>query len=382
MKTAVLIFHAFRDLFIRWLPHFRKDDYAFAFLVHPRNIEDTYRKYPFFRHFPESFLLFFLRHFWPVVLSRVTGLKSLKTGKEIKGYIITIPLTAQQMLDDRKLTKRKIIQAIKLGEKLGVRITGLGALISSITKGGLDLINNINSNITTGHAYTAYIVTSNLFNLLDLFKINKNKALVAIVGAAGSIGSTSAQILARAGIKNLLLIDVERKNHFIEDLIPKLAALNKDINIKVSYKIEPVKKADFIITATNVPEAVIKAKDLKSGAIIIDDAQPSDVSPEVFERTDVLVVEGGLVHTSGINNHFNFGLKDKYDNYACFGETMLLATQEWEGHYVVNRANLELVDNIAEYANRVGFRVAEFQNFIEVISEHKLSLIKNIVKKN
>lgn len=382
MKALILIFHAFRDLFVRWLPNFYKDDYAFAFLVHPRNIEDTYRKYPFFRHFPEFFLLFFLRYFWPVVLSRVTGLKSLKTGKEVKGYIIAIPLTAQQMLDNRELAKKKIIQAIKLGEKFGVKITGLGALISSITKGGLDLINNINSNITTGHAYTAYIVALNLFNLLDLFKINKNKALVAIVGAAGSIGSTSAQILARAEIKNLLLIDVERKNHFVEDLIPKLTALNKNINIKVSYKIEPIKKADFIITATNVPEAVIKAKDLKSGAIIIDDAQPSDVSPEVFERDDVLVVEGGLVHTSGVNNHFNFGLKDKYDNYACFGETMLLAAQEWQEHYVVNRANLELVDNIAECANRVGFRIAEFQNFREVVSEHKLSLIKNIIKKN
>ena len=41
-----------------------------------------------------------------------------------------------------------------------------------------------------------------------------------------------------------------------------------------------IKEAEFIITATNAPEAVVTSEDLKSGAVIIDDAQPSDVSPE------------------------------------------------------------------------------------------------------
>ncbi|KKQ23003.1 MAG: hypothetical protein US36_C0006G0002 [Candidatus Wolfebacteria bacterium GW2011_GWC1_37_10] len=64
MKNFKLIIHAFRDLIIHWLPNFKKKEYAFAFLVHPRNIEDTFRKYPFFRHLPENFLLWFLRNFW------------------------------------------------------------------------------------------------------------------------------------------------------------------------------------------------------------------------------------------------------------------------------------------------------------------------------
>ena len=63
MKTIILIFHALRDLVVRYLPNLKKKEYAFAFLVHPRNIEDTFRKYPFFRHLPENFLLWFLRNF-------------------------------------------------------------------------------------------------------------------------------------------------------------------------------------------------------------------------------------------------------------------------------------------------------------------------------
>lgn len=380
MKTIILIIHAFRDLFIRYLPNFKKNRYAFAFLIHPRDIKDTYRKYPFFKLFPEKFLLWFLKHYWPVYLSKIEGLKSQKTGEIIFGYIIAISLTAYQMLENRELGRKKIIQAIKLAEKMGVKIIGLGALTSSITKGGLDLIDKVNIGITTGHAYTAYTVISNLFKLIKLFNFDKDKVLIAIVGAAGSIGSASAQIIARAQFNNLLLIDVERKAYFIKDLIPKLKKINKKIDIEISYQISSIKKADLIITATNTPEAIIKSGDLKSGAIIIDDAQPSDISPDVLERNDVLVIEGGLIHTPAIINNFNFSFRDKFDNYCCLGEVMALASQEWNKHYVINRANLDLVDEISLIANKLGFKPAEFQNFKEIISENKLSLIKNIIQ--
>ena len=72
----------------------------------------------------------------------------------------------------------------------------------------------------------------------------------------------------------------------MNELIPYLKNLNPNINIEVSHQISAIKKADFIITATNTPEALIKADDLKSGAVVIDDAQPSDVSPEALRRCD------------------------------------------------------------------------------------------------
>ncbi len=68
MKTLIVILHAFRDLIVRWLPNLRKGEYCFAFLVHPRDINDVYRKYPFAKFLPEKLLLLGLKHFWPVVL--------------------------------------------------------------------------------------------------------------------------------------------------------------------------------------------------------------------------------------------------------------------------------------------------------------------------
>ena len=82
--------------------------------------------------------------------------------------------------------------------------------------------------------------------------------------------------------------------------------MNPDIKIKTSSQIISIKVADFIITATNTPEAVITPEDLKSGAVVIDDAQPADVSLEVFDREDVLAIEGGLLYTPDIKNHFKF----------------------------------------------------------------------------
>ena len=382
MKIFKLFYGALRDLIIRYLPNFHKKDYSFAFLVHPRNTADIYRKYPFFKYFPDRFTDWAFRHFWPVVLSEVEGVTSIKNGKKIKGFILTVPLTAKQMLEDREFAVKRIIDTIKLAEKLGAKIVGLGALISSLTKGGLDLVDKVKPNITTGHALTVHTVTGNLFRFVDIFKLDKNKVLVAIVGATGSIGSSSLKVLARAGYDNFLLVDIERKAHFFDNLVAELKKMNPDVKIKTSSQIRSIKEADFIITATNAPEAVVTSEDLKSGAVIIDDAQPSDVSPEVFDREDVIAIEGGLIHTPNIKNHFNFSLKDKYDNFSCMGEIMVLSAHEHNQNYVIDRPSLEHIDEISSMARKMGIRLSQFQNAKEVISQEKLNRVDNIIKNN
>ena len=116
--------------------------------------------------------------YWPVTLSKITGLKSIATGKSLYGFIITIPLTARQMMENRQLALRKIIQGTKLAEKLGARLIGLGGLTSSLSKGGLDLLEKININVTTGHAYTAYNVTQTFLKLVEVLSANKSKIIL------------------------------------------------------------------------------------------------------------------------------------------------------------------------------------------------------------
>ncbi len=376
-----LCIHSVRDLLVRILPdRSDKSEYRFAFLVHPRDIRDVYRKYHFLKLFPESILLFLLRFYWPVILSQVTGLLSQKTKKELQGFILTIPLTARQMMENRSLALKKIKQSVMLAKKLGAKIIGLGGLTSSLSRGGFDLLEKkLGIAITTGHAYTAYNVTQTLLKLVKNLGMNKKDIMLAFVGAAGSVGSMSATLLARAGFSKFLLVDVEHKKHLLATLTKEIQQFNPAAEISFSHQIASIRDADFIISTTNAPEAVIQLRDLKRGAVVVDDAQPSDVSPEVLKSPEVLVVEAGIVHTPHITSHFDFNLKDKFDNFCCLAEVLVLAAHEWREHYVIQRPTLKLVDHIAAWGKEMGFRVAEFQNFNESIPKRRLAEIKRII---
>jgi predicted amino acid dehydrogenase len=379
MKTIQLIIDALSDLLIHFFPT-SKREYGFAFIVHPRDMKDVYRKYPFLRNLPERLIEKILSYYWPITVSKITGLKSLDDKKQIDGYVISIPLTAKKIMENRGLALKKTRQAIKLASKKGAKIVGLGGLTSSISKGGIDLVDNPHKiSITTGHAYTAYNVTENLRSLSGIFFREINNIQIAIVGAAGSVGSTSAKLLARDGFKKILLVDLERKKGHFTSLINDLKQINPHIEITTSHQIRDISGSDFIITATNAPEAIIRADDVKSGAIIIDDAQPSDVSPETLLRPDVLVVEAGVVSTPGIHSNFNFNLKNRDDNFCCLAEVLILAANKWGEHYVINRASLDLVDKIVGMSSGMGFKLGQFQNFNEVITSSKMKNIKNII---
>ncbi|MEI8061768.1 MAG: hypothetical protein WCG97_00520 [bacterium] len=381
-KSFRSIFQAIGDLFVLILPQRRisNKEYAYAFIVHPRDHRDFARKYPFSKFIPASILKFVLSHFWPVTLSKVTGLTSQKDGKEINGWVISVLLTAKQMLNNRKLALKHITRALILAKKKGAKIVGLGGLISSLTKGGLDLIDKVNINITTGHAYTAYNVTQNFFELAAYFGSDKDRIEVAIVGATGSVGSTSAQILARAGCMNITLVDLERKNHLFDSLKKIILEINPRVNLKVTNTVKDIYSADYIITATNAPEALITNDLVKPGAIIIDDAQPSDVAEEVLERGDVLTIEAGVVYTPNIDSHFNFGLKNKFDNFCCMAELLILSAEEWDKHYVINKATLDLVDEVSKMGRKLSFSLGQYQNRKGIIPLAKLESVRSIIQ--
>jgi len=377
------VIQAFGDLFIRVLPDIgKRDAYEFAFIVHPRSRHDVTRKYPIFRYVPDGLANLVTKYFWPVTLSRMTGLKSQIDGKEINGHLITVFITARQMDENRPLALKRIIQACNLAQKKGAKIVGLGGLTSSFSRGGLDLLDKVGISMTTGHAYTSYNVTQNVLALVSYMNLDRKKIWVGIVGAAGSVGSTTAKLLARDGFTSLLLIDVEKRSHHFSELVTEIKKLNLQATVELSHQIGDIKKCDVIVAATNAPEALIRSENLKPGAIVIDDAQPSDVHPDALERKDVLVIEAGVTHTPNLNNNFNFGLKNRQDNFCCLAEVFILAANEWDEHYVINRATLELVDEIANLGKKLNFTIGSFQNFKESISDEKLSHVKNVIAKS
>ena len=89
--------------------------------------------------------------------------------------------------------------------------------------------------MTTGHAYTSYNVTQNVFALVSYMNLDKKKIWIGIVGAAGSVGSTTAKLLVREGFANLLLIDLERRRHHFSELVEEIKKLNPKATVEMSY---------------------------------------------------------------------------------------------------------------------------------------------------
>lgn len=375
-STMKAFYRPVRDLLLQTFPiSVNQHEYRYGFLIHPRDEVDVVTKYPLFKKLPKSVIRFFTRWYWPIVVTKVTGLKNIKNGDDIEGFIISIPLITKQILNNRPLAVKRIRSAVLLAKRMGIKIIGLGALTASVTRGGEDLTDIPGVWITTGHAYTGYNVTQNLFSLEETFSINKEREIVAVVGAAGSIGSISATLIARRGYKHVTLIDVERKKDRLLETADEIKRVAPDTNITVSFKITDIKTADFIIAATNTPEALITASMLKPGAVVIDDAQPSDVARDVLDRPDVMAIEAGVVETPGIKSNFNLGLKGVHDNFCCMAEVLVLASHEWKSNFVIKKTTLDFVDKIVEWSAPLGFRIGKLQNRKELIPVEKIERV-------
>ncbi|OGZ44726.1 MAG: hypothetical protein A2756_04695 [Candidatus Ryanbacteria bacterium RIFCSPHIGHO2_01_FULL_48_27] len=382
MKFFTLILHAIRDLVLRHLPIQRRlNPPGFAFIVHPRDYADVSRKYPIFRYIPQWAGEFFLRHFWPIVLSEVKGVLSKKSGKPIQGWVITIPLTAKQMMEDRDLTVRFIHKSLILSAKLGAKLIGLGALTASFTGRGTALakvLDTYDLGLTTGAGYTSYIVAETTLKLADEVAIKKDTAVVAIVGAAGSIGSTVTRFLIDRGFKQFILIDTYKRENALKKKSEEFTASHEELKFSVSHQIQDVRTADIIITATNAPEALINENDPKPGSIIIDDAQPTDIHPDVIlRRKDVIVSAAGTVHAEGIQANFNFGLKTKYDIFSCLAEVIMLSSHENCTIRAVGEIDMEYTNYIVGLAKEMHFGVATFQNSYKIITKRDIERVRS-----
>jgi len=154
----------------------------FAFLVHPRNMKDIYRKYPFAKYVPQFLVTFFLKFIGPVPVARINGINSTK------GLIISLPITAEYMLKNKELARKKVVQAIKSAKKRGAKVVGLGSLTSPIVGGGVDIAGKYGLHVTNGNAFTAHMTMEGIRKSAGKMGINLSESTVAVVGATGSIG--------------------------------------------------------------------------------------------------------------------------------------------------------------------------------------------------
>ncbi|MDT3699715.1 MAG: shikimate dehydrogenase [Thermincola sp.] len=353
---------------------------SFAFMIHPLDETDVERKFSVAKYLPDCVVRQILKLIPPFKASDITGVAS--KHNEISGCFVTCPLTARQMTTlPEPFVMDKIIKAGKVAEAAGAKVLGLGAFTSVIGDAGITVAKHLKIPVTTGNSYTVATALEGAKMAAAMMGHNLDTANIAIIGANGSIGSVCANILAREA-RHLKLVGkdevkLQKLAHKILYETGLVAKIGTDVRSSVN-------EADIVICVTSSVDVLINPEDLKPGAVICDVSRPRNVSRQVAElRNDVLVIEGGLVEVPGdVDFNLNFGFPPGMA-YACMAETMILALeQKYESYTLGRELNVQQVLEISKLAKKHGFKVAGFRSFEKAVTDSEIMAIKkNAVNK-
>lgn len=365
LKTTLT---AIRDLLIHPLPGFLAQIFTgkgrFAFLAHPLDLNDLSRYYPHISKFPKNRLKFISRYHWTVIGSKITGFKDAE-DKLCEGWVIYCPLTTRMLVLKRDIAVKKLIRAVKFTEKLGVEILGLGAFVPIVTDDGKLLAEKTHLKIITGASFSAVMGLQNTILALNKLGADIANCQVAIVGAAGSVGTLISQLFAK-NFNKLVLID--KNENGLNRIVEKVISMNPKINLIYDTNINAIKSADAIFVATNTPGAIVREDRLKPGSVVIDGAHPRNVSAKVPEqRKDVIVIESGIAEVDNLDTHIDFGLRNSNEVYSCLAEVLILLWKPSVFEYL-EQESLPYIETLLKYSSQAGIWPARFQNRLGYIS--------------
>jgi len=351
---------------------------SFAFIIHPINPKrDVSRKYPLLGKYLSEKAIDFLSRFWPPLnLSHITGARSRDTGVEIDGWLIAVPYTSKRMLSLRpKEAYRKIIAAGQLAESLGAKILGLGAYTSVVGDGGYTIARELDIAVTSGDSYTAAVSASAVINAAQRVGVDLSDTTLAVVGASGAIGGVVTQLLAPK-VGRILLVG--RNADHLEPIAQRIRATGHD-DVVLSTNILDIRSAEVVVTVTSSGGGLVRPEMLRCGAVVCDVSRPRDVSWQVAQqRDDVLVFDGGLVRVPGeVDFGFNYGPPPDL-TYGCMAETMTLTFEgQFVDYSIGKNISLEQVRCIDAMADKHGFKLAALRSFERKLDDILIQKVRN-----
>jgi len=356
------ILKLFRDwlinsFFPRKLARLFYKPYSFVWIVHSRNIQDFYRHLPLARVLPKKIVEVICRILWPFIVSDITGLKD-KNGKHKIGCILGIPLLPQQILNNKVLAEKRILQGLKLAEKIGAQNVGLGGYNSSITKGGETVYKKTSLYLTNGYALLSGLAITAIKKILRSQRKNFNNLRFGIIGATTIPGKILAEFLIRKGVEKIILVGKTQEH--LEELKQKCLQFNRSAIIKITTDIRNINDCDFIIIATNTSSIVIPPEYIKNNSIIFDITQPPNpFTNKLRLKKDIKVISGLAVNIPKINCHFDLGLSLE-QVYPCLAEVILLVKEDKKENFGIGDVSLIQVNEIISLAKKYNFNPVIF----------------------
>lgn len=329
-----------------------------AFLIHPRDLEDIRNNYPLCNELSDGEL----REMTYDIDPRFLGL--IDINDEPYGTFAVSFFIPEDMQENRRMVRKfreRIKETAIYVRNQGMEYLSLGALSAALSKYGEDLQDIDGLKSTTGHVITPWTlekVTSEISR-----KYSLKNPLISVVGAAGSTGILLARRLNRKGYR-LQLNDLSKNMGELERFGEKYLV---DGECSYSSNLLDIDNADIVITVTNHTSQLIDIEKVRSGTILIDDAQPWAWDHEVahkraIAKKDIFPVEGGLLtfndgrfKRSGI---YTKNMRDP-DFYCCLGEGIILRDSKGVVPATIGRNSLNNLEERLYASDLYGMKADE-----------------------
>jgi predicted amino acid dehydrogenase len=330
------------------LPYLSAQPPAFVFLTHLRDDDDLGRigASDFLRRYSDDEDDF---------RRKMCGLPPLVAGEisfgfsPVRGEVVVVMRKPDELLAPRGW--RAVLDGLEVALARGAQVIGLGALIAPATAGGARLLRHlpVGVTLTNTNAYTAVLVQANVHEAARALGLG-HRAQVAVIGCTGSVGVPASRLLADDGFPLVLVgRTTERVRRHLADLEGKA---------RVAAGLDSAFGSDVVVLLTSDESARLTPEHVSPGAIVIDFAQPANVTPTAaveFERRGVTVVEGGIVRIPDYWCSVDLGLADPADTTACVAEAYLFAREGIQAHSV-GRPAPEVARRLERAALRHGVR--------------------------
>ncbi|MBO1346743.1 MAG: long-chain acyl-[acyl-carrier-protein] reductase [Hormoscilla sp. GUM202] len=285
------------------------------------------------------------------------------TGQIIEGLYVESCFLPEMLAYRRiKAAMRKILNAMALTQKQGIKITALGGF-SSIVFEELNLhehrqVRNIElefERFTTGNTHTAYVICRQVELASAQLGIELSQATVAVCGATGDIGSAVCRWLnTKTDVASLLMIARNQE---------RLQALQSDLGRgQIMGLEEALPQADIIVWVASMRKGMeIDPKQLKQPCLLIDGGYPKNMGTKI-SHPGVHVLNGGIVEHSldidwKIMNIVSMAVPER-QTFACFAESMLLEFEKLYTNFSWgrNQITVEKMEQIGKLSVKHGFK--------------------------
>ncbi len=340
-------------------------DASFAFIIHPTTDEDVIITDPRLAKLSAAELHrygSYLSDLPPGVVLEVPTMRSTR-GASARGWLIGLGMSPREMATrGRRYVSAEIKRSVELAALLGAKVVGLGAFTTLYSRHGKDVL-GLGPAITTGNTLTAVMAVRAVKRVLERRGQCLGDADVGVVGAVGSVGNLCARLLARETPRSMMLVGrPSSSTHALARIAACLEQFDPHV-LSIGTDLSMLRRCSVVLSATSSGEPILDDIAFQSGTIVCDVARPADSGERLRRRTDITVINAGLVSLPDASAYLGAGNLQGFPagvQLACLSETILLAMAGFREHVGVGReVDLGQVDRISALADEHGFTLAE-----------------------